>query len=83
MRIHHNVIGGMEVSERSTKTLEYQATAATTKLCSIFEVNSTSIASLKKLNAEHKAFVRNNMPLPYSASVQRVFSVTVDIFSKK
>ncbi|KAG0419571.1 hypothetical protein HPB47_004014 [Ixodes persulcatus] len=47
------------------------------------DAECTSIASLQRYDAVRQAFVRYNTVLPSSASVERVFSVAADIFTKK
>lgn len=48
-----------------------------------FQGKSNSIASLEKYDTVYQAFVRHNTALPFNASVERVFSVAVDMFTKK
>lgn len=62
---------------------QYQAPAATMKVYFFSAAKIASIASLKKLDAVHLIFVGQNTALASSASVERVFSVAVDIFTKK
>lgn len=52
-------------------------------LCSFARVKIASIAPLDKQDAVFQAFVRNNTTFPVHASVERVFSVAVDISPKK